>query len=235
MKLEVFNTPENALRAMTGQLTTVISHSKIKPFHLALSGGDTAQQLFRLWTEEYREQIDWNGIRFYWVDERCVAPDDNESNFKYADELLFTPLNIPPTHVHRIFGEQDPEVEAGRYSELVKWELPGYAAIPRFDCIILGVGTDLHTASIFPSTPELLTDSRCYAVSQHPVSGQKRITMTGTMILKARKILLPAVGSSKTETVRKLVSTDQKDITPAAYILSHAPDVILFTDCQIKG
>lgn len=233
MKLETFNTAENALRSLTGQLASLIVYCKSKPFHLALSGGDTAQLMFRLWVNEYREQIDWSNIRFYWVDERCVAPDDEQSNFKHADELLFTPLNIPATYVHRIFGEQEPETEADRYSELVKWELPGYSEIPRFDCIILGAGTDLHTASIFPSTMDLLTDARCYGVSQHPVSGQKRITMTGSLILKGRAIYMPILGESKAETVRQLLDPDNAKLTPAGYILSHAPQATLFTDCKI--
>ena len=79
------------------------------------------------------------------MDERCVSPDDEESNFKHADEFLFRPLDIPHAHVHRIHGEREPEVEAEHYSELVKWELPGYASCPRFDAIILGIGEDGHT------------------------------------------------------------------------------------------
>ena len=142
---------------MTEQLIEKMNMRGISPFHLALSGAGTAQQMFGLWIREYREKIKWEQLRFYWVDERCVSPDDEESNFKHADELLFRPLDIPHAHVHRIHGEREPEVEAEHYSELVKWELPGYASCPRFDAIILGIGEDGHTASIFPSTPELLT------------------------------------------------------------------------------
>ena len=145
---------------------------------------------FKLWVKEYKEIIPWNNIRFYWVDERCVAPDEDESNYKHADQLLFIPLEIPANHIHRIWGEQEPKVEAERYSEMVKWELPGYSTAPRFDCVILGVGTDGHVASIFPNDMNLLTDRRVYAVSQHPITGQQRITMTGTVILKSSAILV---------------------------------------------
>ena len=140
MKIEAYKTAEEALRSMTGTLISVIKKSKSKPFHIALSGGSTAQQLFKLWVKEYRNDIPWDILRFYWVDERCVSPEDDESNFKHADRLLFMPLDIPQDHIHRIWGEQEPKVEAERYSEMVKWELPGYSNMPRFDCTILGTG-----------------------------------------------------------------------------------------------
>ena len=197
MRLKVLGSAEDALRAMTEQLIEKMNMRGISPFHLALSGAGTAQQMFGLWIREYREKIKWEQLRFYWVDERCVSPDDEESNFKHADELLFRPLDIPHAHVHRIHGEREPEVEAEHYSELVKWELPGYASCPRFDAIILGIGEDGHTASIFPSTPELLTAKCCYKVSQHPESGQKRITMTGSLILNAKLLLIPVLGNDK--------------------------------------
>lgn len=232
MKIEVFDSSDNALRAVSDHLIQAMENSSLKPFHLALSGGETAQLLFRLWVEEYREKIDWGALRFYWVDERCVAPDDDQSNYKHAEELLFRPLDISPEHVYRIFGEQEPEMEAGRYSDILKWELPGYSAIPRFDCIILGIGSEGHTASIFPTTKDLLTAKRCYAVSQHPATGQKRITMTGTLILKGKEILIPVVGLAKTDVLRHVLATNEE--TPAGYILAHAPQATLFTNVILE-
>lgn len=234
MKLEVFQSSDDALHATTERLITAIETSKSRPFHIALSGGETAQLLFNMWEKEYREKIDWDILRFYWVDERCVSPDNEQSNYKYAEDLLFRPLEIPANHVHRIFGEQEPEVEAERYSELVKWELPGYAQTPRFDCIILGMGNDGHTASIFPSTPDLLTDSRCYAVSQHPATGQKRITMTGSMILKGSVILFPVIGFTKTDVLKSVLYESGQPLLPAAYVLSHAPEATIFTNCKVE-
>lgn len=92
-------------------------------------------------------------------------------------------LCIPADHIHRIKGENEPGTEAMRYSWVVKEFLPLFNQMPTFDCIILGVGEDSHTASIFPTTMELLSDSRNYAVSQQPSTGQYRITMTGPLIL----------------------------------------------------
>lgn len=231
MKIETYKTPEEALRATSEALLAAIKKSKSKPYHLALSGSSTAQALFNLWVKDYRDIIPWSTIRFYWVDERCVPPDDDESNFKHADRLLFMPLDIPYTHVHRIWGEQEPKMEAERYSEMVKWELPGYSDIPRFDCVILGVGTDGHVASIFPSCSNLLTDRRVYAVSRHPVTGQQRITMTGTVILKSTTILIPVIGQDKQDIMEGLVEK-RKDY-PVSYILSHAPSAVVFTDREV--
>ncbi len=232
MKINVYKTAEETLRSMTETLIGAIKKSKSKPFHLALSGGSTAQQLFKLWAHEYRNNIPWDTIRFYWVDERCVIPEDDESNFKHAEQLLFIPLDIPQNHIHRIWGEQEPKVEAERYSEMVKWELPGYSNMPRFDCTILGIGADGHVASIFNDSTNLLTDQRIYAVSRHPKTGQQRITMTGTVILKSSLILIPVVGADKQEIMEHLV---QKQGTyPASYILSHATTATLFTDRVTK-
>lgn len=234
MILNVLGSTEDALRAMTEQLIEKMSMQGISPFHLALSGAGTAQQMFRLWIREYREKIKWERLRFYWVDERCVSPDDEESNFKHANELLFNILDIPHAHVHRIHGEREPEVEAEYYSELVRWELPGYAFCPRFDAIILGIGEDGHTASIFPSTPELLTAKCCFKVSQHPESGQKRITMTGSLILNAKLLLIPVLGNAKISILQKVINAEENSALPAAYIINHAPEAMIFTDLQVS-
>ena len=195
MRLKVLGSAEDALRAMTEQLIEKMNMRGISPFHLALSGAGTAQQMFGLWIREYREKIKWEQLRFYWVDERCVSPDDEESNFKHADELLFRPLDIPHAHVHRIHG---------------------------------------HTASIFPSTPELLTAKCCYKVSQHPESGQKRITMTGSLILNAKLLLIPVLGNAKTSILQRVINAEENSVLPAAYIINHAPEAMIFTDLQVS-
>lgn len=232
MKLKVYSSQEDALRGVTEQLINRMQLHR-DPFHLALSGASTAQKMYHLWVKEYQDKINWERLRFYWVDERCVDPMDEESNFKYADELLFRPLNIPLAHIHRIHGEREPEVEAEHYSEMIKWELPGYSCLPRFDCIVLGIGEDGHTASIFPKDQELLSDERCYAVTSHPQTGQKRITMTGTLILNSKMILIPVIGEDKTSILQKVIHAAEPTL-PAAYILSHASEAVVFTDSQIS-
>ena len=108
MEMLSFDCVHDALQAMTEQLAAAVRQKTDGPFHIALSGGGTAKLLFRLWAQEYVRKIAWSRLRFYWVDERCVPPDDPESNFKYADELLFQKIGIPDNHLFRIRGEEDP-------------------------------------------------------------------------------------------------------------------------------
>lgn len=231
MKVENYKDDKDALRALTDQMIADMScREDQSPFNLALSGGETAKKMFALWVDEYRDKIDWDTMRFFWVDERCVPPADPESNFGHANRLLFEPLHIPADHIHRIHGEVEPGTEAMRYSRIVKEYLPRRGQFPYFDCIILGIGGDSHTASIFPDNLPLLTDSRNYAVSRHPETGQFRITMTGPIILNGSPLLVPVLGANKGAAIEDLKQGYSiTNATPAAYILSHAVDAVVFT------
>lgn len=230
MMIERFNDKKEALRALTEKLMRLIEEKKEPmPFNLALSGGGTAKQMFDLWREVYKDKIDWDHLRFFWVDERCVAPGDEESNFGQAERLLFKPLHIPADHIHRIRGECEPGAEAMRYAWEVKEFLPRFNQLPTFDCIILGIGEDAHTASIFPTTLELLSDSRVYTVSRHPSTGQFRITMTGPLILNGSPLLIPLLGKEKEHVLRELIAGySPAHPTPAGYILAHAVEATIF-------
>lgn len=231
MRLEELKNTRDALRSMTDKLVSLINTKESSVFNLALSGGETAKKMFTVWVEEYKEIINWGKLRFFWVDERCVAPSDPESNYGNAHRYLFEPLNIPVEHIHRIIGEEDPGIEAVRYSWEVKEFLSRYDQLPIFDCIILGVGPDSHIASIFPNTPKLLYDSRIYTVSQHPTSGQYRITMTGPIILNNAPLLVPILGTGKESVKKKLhEGYTEADETPAGYILSRAKDVTIYIE-----
>lgn len=232
MEILSFDRVHDALQAMTEQLAATIRQKTDDPFRIALSGGGTAKLLFRLWAQEYARKIAWHRLRFYWADERCVPPEDPESNFKYADELLFHRLGIPDDHLFRIRGEEDPEQEARRYAAAVRAELPLHDGLPRFDAVILGIGDDGHTASIFPGTSQLLTDPACYAVSRHPVTGQRRITMTGPLILNGAELLFPVIGIRKTEILQKIDGPQGAEY-PAGYILRRAAQAAVYTDCKI--
>lgn len=232
MEIYYSKSAKDALREMTCKLIGIMrAESYNIPFNLALSGGSTARQLFALWQEEYKMLIDWDRIRFYWVDERCVSPENEESNFKYAYEDLFELLGIPQTRIYRIRGEEDPSKEANRYSELIDRQLPKKNGLPHFDAIILGIGADGHTASIFSSCNFLLNDVRIYAVSRHPDTMQLRITMTGPVILNDTPLLIPVIGEDKRAILRRLL--DARTVTddfPAACIVYRAASASVFTD-----
>ena len=230
MQIQSYVSPGEALGALSCRLSMMVRQKKRLPFHLALSGGGTARLLFAHWTASFRRRIDWQNIRFYWVDERCVPPSDPQSNYGEARRLLFDPLGIPPEHCLRIAGEADPGKEAGRCSEAVRGLLSPNGGPPRFDCAILGVGTDLHTASIFPHMPGLLDSEACYAVSRHPATGQRRITLTGPPILNCAALLVGVVGKEKAEVVRSLREGPWDESRPASYLLFRARNAVVFSD-----
>ena len=226
MNIHSYSVAHEAIEALTRRMADRMLGSA-GSFHVALSGGETAKRLFPFWSGPFADRLDWDRIRFYWVDERCVPPDDPQSNFGTAERLLFSPLTVPASHVHRIRGEQPPETEAERYTHLIGQELSGPDGIPRFDCVVLGVGEDMHTASIFSETSFLLTAEPGYRVSIHPRSAQMRITMTGSLILAARLLLVPMLGERKLATARHLAEK-QNDRSPAGYLLSRAEQAELF-------
>lgn len=234
MKLYTFKNTDGVFNALSDRLAAQVETLQ-RPFHLALSGGSTAIGMFRRWRTVYRDRIDWEKVRFYWVDERCVPPADEQSNYKHADEELFRPLSIPAGHIHRMRGEAPPEEEAIRYGRLLQKELPESGDEPRFDAIILGIGEDGHTASIFPNQTALLTDPGPCAVGVHPSSGQKRITLTGPVLLNASQIYVPVTGSGKRPMLERILGDPPKAIAidaslPAGYILSRARHSRLYTD-----
>jgi 6-phosphogluconolactonase len=173
-------------------------------FHIALSGGSTPKILFELLADEYDEDIDWGKIHFWWGDERCVPPTDEESNYKMTKERLFDAVDIHEFNIHRVIGENDPEQEAIRYSKEVMDHLPQVNGLPHFDLIMLGMGDDGHTASIFPHQMELLASSDICGVATHPESGQKRVTLNGPVINNAADICFLVTGEGKAEKVDEI-------------------------------
>jgi 6-phosphogluconolactonase len=187
--------------------------------NIALSGGNTPIELFKILAEEYKNKIEWNKLNFYWVDERCVRPDSPESNFGNAEKFLFSMVDINRNNIHEIRGESDPAIEAERYSELVKQNVSPVNGLPSFDIILLGVGEDGHTASIFPDQMYLLTSNKLFDVAYHPVSGQARITMTGRLINNAKNIYFLVSGKGKSGVENDILNGNEKAKQyPANYI-----------------
>lgn len=162
------------------------------------------------------------------MDERCVPPEDSDSNYGMMRNLLLGIAPIPYENVFRIRGEAKPVKEAVRYSELVKQQLPYRLGWPEFDIVLLGAGDDGHTSSIFPGQENLLTSTSSYVVSIHPCNGQKRIAMTGYPILNARHVIFLITGKNKADVVEEICNSG--DTGPAAYIAHHAQNVELFID-----
>ena len=149
MKLKIYNDKNEVAKAFSEYLKTLIEASE-KEIHVALSGGSTPKAIFDFMAENYKDSIQWNKLHIYWGDERCVPPTDNESNYKMTVDHLLSKINFPEENIHRVLGENEPDLEAIRYGNLLDKQLPKDEDGPLFDLVILGMGDDGHTASIFP-------------------------------------------------------------------------------------
>ncbi len=205
-------------------------------FHVALSGGSTPKVVFDLLAADYAETINWSSIHFYWGDERCVAPTDDQSNYKMTVTHLFSKISIPETNINRIVGEDDPSDEAKRYSELLEDKLDDINGIPQFDLVILGMGDDGHTASIFPHEIDLWDADENCVVATHPASGQKRVSLTGKVINAAKQIAFLVTGANKAEKFGKIrASGENARIFPAALVKPTAGELTWFLDEAAVG
>jgi len=181
---------------------------RVEPDHfytIALSGGTTPKYIFSYLAENYAERIDWEKLLVFWGDERCVAPESISSNYRMAYESLLQNVPIPDANVFRIKGEDDPSTEARQYSELVTDNVAEFEDTPQFDLILLGLGSDGHTASIFPDRTDLFKTTRLFEVAVKPGTAEKRITATGRLINNASKIFFIITGKEKAKIVAEIV------------------------------
>ena len=237
MELKISETKQKTAAEFTDWLIGLIGSKG--SLHVALSGGSTPKIVFDALAVRGLDANEWKKVHLYWGDERCVPPENSDSNYKMTVEHLLSKIEIPENNVHRIRGEEEPRQEAARYSEVLKTELPhdggltvtdsfsgsgklpGIAPIPgtiglpktigppRFDLVILGMGDDGHTASIFPHEIGLWHSNKLCAVAEHPETGQNRITITGEVINSASTVAFLVTGKSKAEKVGEII--DQRD------------------------
>jgi len=198
-------------------------------FNIALSGGNTPRFIFQIIAADYKNKFDWNRIHLFWGDERCVPPDDNESNFGMTKKYLLDEINIPENNVHRIKGENDSETEAERYADEVKKNVKLKNGLPCFDLVMLGLGEDGHTASIFPNQMNLINSEKICEVAVHPSSGQERITLTGRVINNASVITFLVTGENKKEILKKVL-VDKNKTFPAEFIQPVSGELKFYVD-----
>jgi 6-phosphogluconolactonase len=200
-----------------GRLDEAISGQEFASF--AISGGSSPKLLFHILAAT---KFPWDKVHIFWVDERCVPPTDDASNYKMAMEYLIKPAHIPQRNVHRVFGELAPPSAANRYVEEIR-EFFGLAEgdLPRFDLVHRGMGPDAHTASLFPGEP-LIDDREGIAA---PVYAEKfhqwRVTLLPGVLLAAKHTVFLAVGEDKTEAVRAVFKEEYDPKKYPAQIASH--------------
>jgi 6-phosphogluconolactonase len=217
--IRIFETPLELASVFAKELVSMAQdfQNQKRIMYVALSGGNTPKILFHLLARDFAEAMPWSNLHFFWGDERCVPSDNSESNYGMSLECLFSRIDIPFENIHRIRGEADPKIEVQRYASEINSVLPRENKMPRFDLIILGLGEDGHTASIFPNQMDILQSDNTCEIAVHPQSGQKRISLTGRVINSAGWIVFMVTGSNKSRIARSVIN-ERKRFFPAAHI-----------------
>jgi 6-phosphogluconolactonase len=175
-------------------------------FSVALSGGTTPRRVYELLAgDEFRDAILWSKVHVFFGDERAVPHDHSESNYRMASEALLSRVNIPPENVHRIEGLGDAAANASDYESVMRG-LFGDAEWPRFDLVLLGMGDDGHTASLFPGTAALEESRAWVAPNWVEKLGAWRITLTAPAINAARRVVFLVTGASKAERLHEVLN-----------------------------
>jgi len=236
-EIEVFDAlPQLSLRAASlfGQFAEEAVASSGR-FAVVLSGGTTPERLYQVLAgrPEFRNRLPWDRTHFFWGDERHVPPDHPDSNFRLANQALLSKLKLPPGNVHRIRAEVSDATEAARAYE---GELRGFfdlpvGQVPRFDLVLLGMGADGHTASLFPGTAAIHERSRLVIAYLVPKLGSYRITLTPPVLQNAAHALVLVSGPGKADAVAEVLEGPlDPDRLPAQLLRSARGSVIWLLD-----
>lgn len=213
MQTKIFPTAQDAVKQIAQEFIEYSRQNRV--VHISLSGGSTPKLLFKtLAAEPFKREVQWQNLHFWWGDDRMVHPTDPESNYGEVQKLLFDHINIPAENIHRIRGEENVEQELARFSQELTACVPDLA----FDWIILGMGTDGHTASLFSRQTDF-NDQNVAVIAKHPETGQIRISKTASLIEKAKRITYLVTGGSKAEILKEIQTTPAENLPyPAAKI-----------------
>jgi len=238
MKLVICGTLEEASERAAGHVARALAErAAISPrITLALSGGDTPRPLYaRLASEPFRELIPWHRLHLFWGDERCVPPDDPASNFRMAEETLISRVPIPAENVHRMPAElSEPGHAADLYeAELRKFWIGTPGDWPRFDLVLLGIGADGHTASLFPGSSVLEETTRWVAAPYIDRLKSHRLTLTLPVFNCADEVCFLAAGDEKAPIVKAVTAGDRgSSPLPAQLIRPVSGRVTFFLDAD---
>ena len=176
---------ENAQQAVEKIAQDFLTYSQgNKPVHISLSGGSTPKLLFKTLAQApFKDQIQWQNLHFWWGDERMVPAESEESNYGEVKRTLLDHIQMPAENIHFIHGELSAQEAMQRFEQDINANIPSH----EFDWIILGMGDDGHTASLFPHQTNF-NDDNLAVIAKHPESGQQRVSKTATLISKAKRI-----------------------------------------------
>jgi 6-phosphogluconolactonase len=202
---------------------------------VAISGGSTPKRTFELLAnpaERFLKAVPWEQIEIFWVDERCVPPDNQESNYRMTREALLERVPLKPENVFRMEGELAPELAAARYETTIRgqFRLEG-AEAPRFDLLSLGMGDDGHTASLFPHTEAIHELGRVVVANHVPQKDTWRITLTWPVINEAREVFFLIGGKDKADPLhRVLQGAYDPETLPSQLIQPKSGKLVLLLD-----
>ncbi|MDD2798456.1 MAG: 6-phosphogluconolactonase [Bacteroidales bacterium] len=221
----------DAAHLLTKQIIGWLNEELSRDFYLAISGGSTPMILFHVWREFYVKDIDWQRLQIYWVDERFVDPRDSESNYGMTRKILLDHVPISENNIHRILGEIDSSFEKERYSKEVLQSVPLLNGIPCFDLILLGMGDDGHTASIFPGQTEFYTSPEIYVVSPKPNTNSVRLSMSGSVLKNAKRVVFFVTGEGKSKILQEIFDNAPNAANyPANYFAKKCTNVEFYLD-----
>ena len=190
-------------------------------FAVALSGGSTPRGMFSLLAANYRDRLPWDKVYFFWSDERHVPPDSSDSNYRMAYESLLSRVPVPQTNIFRVPAEKpDAHEVAAEYDETVRqfFQIP-QGTFPQFDLILLGMGPDGHTASLFPETSALHEKGRLVVSNWVEKLKTDRITFTAPLINRAKGVMFLIAGADKSQALREVMEGNQSpDLYPSKLI-----------------
>ena len=199
-------------------------------FRIALSGGQTPIPLFRLLAaSDWADRLPWDKMNFFWVDERCVGPDHPDSNYGLARRELLS--HVPATHFYRMRGDIDPVEAAVKYEQQIRQDFNiGPNDLPRFDFMILGMGDDGHTGSIFPNSPALAERKRLVIDQYVPERKADRLTLTLPVINNSRCCMFLVTGKEKHQVLGQVLDLLAEPTLPAQMVRPSVGDLIWVVD-----
>lgn len=218
-EIRVYHNPAHLAQA-TAQMIIDLAARNISAkgtFSLALAGGSTPRDAYQLLASEtYLPRLDWKKTTIFWSDERCVPPDHPRSNFRMAKYALLNHVPIPDNQIVRMQGELSPQVAADAYEQILRKYFAANNiadhAKPGLDLVLLGLGTDGHTASLFPSTRALKETERWVMPNEVPNQPELRLTFTYPLINQACTVVFLVSGSAKAAVLKKVIEGIQVDI-----------------------
>lgn len=237
--LSVYTDRGAVMQALAGHITALARQAIAERgrFTWALAGGSTPKELYELLAAEpFASQIEWPRIEVFWGDERCVPPDSPQSNYRMAQDALLSRVPVAATRIHRMAGELTPSAAAERYNYDLQRAFPNavYPSVPpSFDLVLLGMGDDGHTASLFPGTTALQVEDQwaCAATKGAGKTLEWRLTLTFPVLNAAREVTFLVLGAAKRTMLDNVLNADPHDTQwPSARVRPINGRVVWFVD-----